>query len=93
MVTAFVLPDKIDTAIQTWQQEVLPDVQRQKGWLGVRFLVDRSASKLVSIGLWESEADYQATVAWNAAQVAKFASYFAAPPEIGGYEVVIDLTR
>lgn len=90
LVTGFIHPDKLDEAIQLWREEVFLSVQRRPGFRSVRLLVDRKAGKVASMGLWETEADFQATVAWNQGQVAKFAGLFSAPPEVGGYEVVVE---
>jgi hypothetical protein len=57
----------------------------------VFLLVDRKNSKIASLGLWETEADFQSTVEWNQGQVAKFAGLFSAPPEVGGYEVIVEV--
>ena len=91
LVIGAVPPSKLDEAIQLWQAEVLPSVRQQKGFKGVRLLVDRQSGKIASMGLWETEADFQATVDWNQGQVAKFSSLFTTPPEVGGYEVVIEV--
>ena len=91
LVMGSVPTGKLNEAIQLWVDEILPSVQRQKGFKGVRLLVDRQSGKIASMGLWETEADIQATVAWNQVQVAKFAELFTHPPEIGGYEVLVEL--
>ncbi len=49
-------------AIQLWQDSVLPSVRQQKGFRSVRLLVDRKNGKVASLGLWKTEADFQATV-------------------------------
>ena len=90
LVTGSIPSEKLDEAVQLWRDTVLPSVQQQKGFKGVRLLVDQKNGKIASLGLWETEADFQATVEWNAGQIAKFASLFVAPPEVGGYEVVIE---
>lgn len=90
LVTGLISPNRMDEAIQLWREEVLPSVQRQAGFRSVRLLVDRKAGKIASMGLWETEADFQSTVDWNQGQVAKFAGLFSAPPEVGGYEVVVE---
>ena len=56
----------------------------------MRLLVDRKNGKIASMGLWETEADFQATVKWNEGQVAKFAGMFSTPPDVGGYEVIVE---
>lgn len=91
LVIGSIPPDKLDEAIQLWQNEVLLSVQQQKGFKNVRLLVDRERGKIASLGLWETEADFQATVKWNESQVAKFMGMFAAPPDVGGYEIVVEV--
>ena len=46
--------------------------------------------KVASLGLWETEADFQATAEWNQGQIAKFAGLFSMPPDVEGYEVVVE---
>jgi heme-degrading monooxygenase HmoA len=93
LVVASVPPDKLDLAIQLWQDAVLPSVQQQEGFRSVRLLADHENGKIVSLGLWESEADFQATVEWNQGQIARFAGLFTAPPEVSGYEVIVELIK
>ena len=83
LVAGSIPSDKLDEAIQLWRDNVLPSVQQQKGFRSVRLLVDRKNGKIASLGLWEAEADFQATVEWNQEQVAKFAGLFITPPEVG----------
>ena len=90
LVTGSIPNGKLEEAIQLWQDSVLPSVQLQKGFNGVFLLVDQKNSKIASLGLWETEADFQSTVEWNQGQVAKFAGLFSAPPEVGGYEVIVE---
>jgi heme-degrading monooxygenase HmoA len=91
LVVGFIQPGRLDEAVQLWQDSVLPSVQQQAGFKGVRLMVDRKNNRIVSLGLWETEAHFQATIAWNEAQVARFAELFAAPPAVGGYEVVVSV--
>lgn len=90
LVTGHIVPEKLDEAINLWLSEVLPSVQQQAGFENVRLLVDRATCRVVTMGLWESEAHFQATAGWNEDQVAKFAMLFSALPEVGGYEVIYD---
>ena len=62
LVACSILSDKLDEAIQLWRETVLPSVQQQTGFKGVRLLADRKNGKIASLGLWETEADFQATV-------------------------------
>jgi quinol monooxygenase YgiN len=91
MNTATILPNKLDEAIRLWKESVAPTTRQQKGFINVRLFVDRSAGKIRTIGLWQTEADFQGSVAWNQAQVDKFASLFASPPTVEGYEFVAEV--
>jgi heme-degrading monooxygenase HmoA len=95
LVIGSMAPDKLDEFIQFWRESVLPSVQQQKGFKGVRMLVDRKNGKIATSGLWDTEADLLDSVAWNQAQVdkivGKFGASFTAPPEVGLYEVVIEV--
>jgi heme-degrading monooxygenase HmoA len=88
-----VSPDKVDEVIRLWRDSVLPSVQQQKGFKNVRLLVERQTGKIMSVGLWETEADFGATVEWNQEQIAKFAGLFAAtaPPVVEQYEVAAEV--
>jgi heme-degrading monooxygenase HmoA len=88
-----VSPDKVDEAIQLFRDSVVPAAKQQRGWKGVSLFVERKTGKLQSIGLWETEADAQATgegSAYLQEQFAKFANLFTAPPVVTHYEVVVD---
>jgi steroid delta-isomerase-like uncharacterized protein len=93
LVTGQIAPDKLDEAIRLWQESVAPSVKQQKGFKSARLLVERKTGKVASMGLWETEADFQGTVEWNQAQLAKFAGLFTVPPSVEGYEVVAEVLR
>jgi hypothetical protein len=62
VVSGPILPDKMDDVIQLWHDSVVPGAKGQKGFISARHLVDRSNSMVLSMGLWETEADFQASV-------------------------------
>ena len=93
VTTVQVSPDKVDEAIRLWRESVMPAAKQQKGFKSGRLLVDRKTGRAVSVGLWETEADTQATgegSAYMQEQLAKFASLFTAPPVIEHYEVAAE---
>ncbi len=92
VVTIQYQPGKLDEGTQIYRESVLPEGRQQSGFKGVMALVDRSTDKFISISLWQTEADAQATGASSSylqAQLAKAASLFAAAPVIETYEVVV----
>ena len=91
MVTASIMPDKLDAAIQLWKDSVAPTTRQQKGFVNARLYVDRNASRIRTIGLWQTEADFRASAAWNQEQLDKFVALFMAPPVVEGYEFIADV--
>ncbi len=92
VVTVLYQPGKVDEAVQLYRESMLPEARQQRGFQGTMALVDRSTGKAISITLWQTEADAQASGAGSAylqAQIAKVASLFAAAPVIETYEVVV----
>ncbi len=93
VVTAQVSPDKVEEGIRLWRDSVMPAARQQKGFKSGRLLVDRKTGKITSVGLWETEADIQASgegSAYLQEQLAKFASLFTAPPVVEHYEVAVE---
>jgi len=93
LVTGSISPDLIDQAIQIWMDNVLPSAQQQKGFRNVRLLVNREKGRIASMALWETEADFQATVEWNQDQISRFTGLFSVPPVVEGYELVVQADR
>jgi quinol monooxygenase YgiN len=91
MVTSLVDPDKLDEAIQLWKESVTSTTRQQKGFVNARLFVDRAAGKIRTVGLWESEADFQESIQWNREQIEKFAGLFTVPPIVEGYEFVTEV--
>jgi len=85
-------PGKLDEGIQIYRESILPEARQQSGFKGAMGLVDRSTGKSLSITLWETEADAQASGTGSAylqAQLAQFASLLAAAPVFETYEVAV----
>ena len=53
--------DRMDEAIRTYRDSVVPVVSARRGCVAAFVLTDRSTGKLVAIALWESEADMRAS--------------------------------
>jgi hypothetical protein len=92
LVQGQVPPEKLNDAIELWLTSVAPSAQQRQGFKNVRLLVERATGKIVSMALWESEADFEATVAWNQEQIARFAGLFSIPPSVHGLELVAELS-
>ena len=94
IVTAQVSPEKLNEGIQIWKDSVMPAAKAQKGFNSGRMFVDRKSGKIITVGLWETESDMQATGEGSAflqEQLAKFANLFTAPPVVEHYEMAVEV--
>ena|SRR6185369_3878933 len=84
-------PNKLDEAVQLFQESVVPFAQQEQGFVSIMLLTDPSTGIGMSVSLWESEAALKANEAsgYFQAQLAKFASLFTAPPVRAVYEVSV----
>jgi heme-degrading monooxygenase HmoA len=91
VITTQYQPGKMEEGLQNYR-EMLSAARQQPGFKGILGLVDPREDKAMSISLWETEAEAQASGTGSAyfqAQLAKFASVFAAAPMIETYEVAV----
>jgi heme-degrading monooxygenase HmoA len=91
-VTIQMQPGKLDEAVRVFQDSVVPAIKQQKGFKRISMLIDRNTCKTLTVSFWETEADRTAseTSGHFAAQLAKFGSFFAAPPITERYEVSVE---
>ena len=81
-------PAKVDEGIRNYREKVIPTIKKWHGFKHAYLLVDRKTGVDVSVVLWETEKDLQATAA--ALQLrSQFAQAVGAekPPTVGDYEV------
>jgi len=91
VVTAQVQPGKIDEGIRIYRDVVVPDIKQEQGFKGAFLLTDTTTSQIVSITLWETEADLKAaaTNSLHQAHFAELARVVAGPPTQQAYEVSV----
>jgi quinol monooxygenase YgiN len=84
-----ITPDKLDEAINTYQDSIIPDVRAQKGYHSSYLLVDRAAAHAVSVAFWDSKEDMMATEESGAVKewISRFNEYLAKPITTERYEV------
>ena len=58
-------PGRMDDALQTYRDSIIPANQTQSGFKSGLILADRSAGKIITIGLWETEADLRGRTLTN----------------------------
>ena len=81
--------EKMGEAEQAGRAAATPMAQ-QPGFQGNMTLVDRQTGKFIIVGLWETEANLQATMEMHNAghEQALAAGYLSAAPTVEVYEVV-----
>lgn len=91
VVSTQVKPGKVAEAASIYQA-IEPQWKQQPGFVGAYLLTNADdETKSMSISIWETQADLEATEAsgWYQAQVAKFAGILAAPPNRELHEVAV----
>jgi heme-degrading monooxygenase HmoA len=81
-------PEKIDKVIKHLEEAT--ELDNSKGWKGAYVLVNHQTGKILTITLWESMADMEATVA-EAYQIRNQATSIAgaAPATVEMYQVAL----
>ena len=85
-------PAKADEAESIMRDIVLPMMRQQKGFKNYCSFVDRASGKAITITVWETEADRQASDQpsdYYREAIAKVAPFFMAPPVVENYEAEI----
>jgi hypothetical protein len=90
MVTASVLPGRLDDVIQLWKDSA-HGTQEQPGFINARMYADRAGNRIRTVSLWESESDCLASTGWNESILAGFASMFAASPLVETFDLAADV--
>ena len=83
-------PGKMQEVIDLHNDSLIPAAKAQKGWRGSYLMTDAEGGKILSITVWESEADMLASESGGGylkEQVARFDSVFAEPPNFSHYEL------
>ncbi len=91
LTIAQIRTDRIEEFIKIYEESVVPEAKKQKGFCRIYLLVDRKTGNGVSIGIWDCERDALANERnrFYQAQLAKFIDFYAKPPIREGYEVCV----
>jgi heme-degrading monooxygenase HmoA len=86
-------PQQVDNGIRHYREQVIPTMMKDTGFKGAYFLVDRKSGKAVSITLWGTEKDLQASTKVADQLRAQASQTVAAtkPPVVEIYEVGVQL--
>ena len=91
--TVNIRPGKMQEVIDLHNDTLVPAAKAQKGWHGSYLMTDAGNGKILSITVWESEAEMLASESESGylkEQVAKFGSVFAERPHFDHYELSIE---
>jgi heme-degrading monooxygenase HmoA len=77
-----------EAAVEVFKQEVLPDLQKQPGYLGV-LVMSTPVGRGALLSFWESEeaAEAGATSGWYPEELERYMTLFKSPPGRERYEV------
>ena len=84
-------PERVEDGVRNYREQVMSTVKKMAGFKGAYFLVDRKTGKVVSITLWDTETNLQASaeaadrLRANASQTATAPK----PPVVEIYEVAV----
>ena len=85
-------PDQIDEATNLVRDTIVPALQQRTGFEGYLLLADRGTGKGITITLWDSEADREASGPGSEAYkevMAKVAPLLTAEPVVENLEVLV----
>lgn len=91
VTTVQLQPGRVDEAIRIYQESVVPVAKQQRGFRSTMLITDRASGKGMSITVWDSEADLQASEAsgYYQEQLAKFGPLLTAAPVREVFEVTV----
>lgn len=92
-VTTFHIPiGKSQEAIDIYENSIVPNAEKQDGFVSAYFLTNKNAGKFVSITIWES-MDYAVQnqkTGYYQEQVDKLAHLQVVSPEVEGFQVAVN---
>ena len=81
---------KLDEALSVWRDKVAPALKKEKGFKGAYLLGDRATGKGITVTLWETQSDAEATNASLPQTFALFSGMFASQPNLEELEVLLE---
>jgi len=91
MTTLHLKVDKRLEAIDIFENSIVPEAKKQKGFKGASFFVNRNAGKFISITVWENmeAAVENQKTGYYQRQIDKFADLQVVVPELEGFAVPV----
>jgi len=91
LTTVQVRLDKTDEATDLYANSIVPAARQQPGYQGAWLFVDRAIGRSVSVTLWDTMEDMEASEAsgFYQEQLGKIAPLMTAPPAREAFEVAV----
>lgn len=90
IITANVKPEKLNDFPAAFSELALPDASQEPGFRGMYMLKDSSENRIISVVLWETEADAIASIeGFQQRRMPKMMPYLAGVPTAETLEVVL----
>lgn len=90
VIEVWVQTDKVDEAVSLYE-DAMEAARQAPGFIRGMLVGDRDTGKSFSITIWESaEAEQASNQGVYQQQIGRFASVFAAEPEVGSYELLFE---
>ena len=89
MMTFHLKREDVDKAVDIYENSIVPEAKKQKGFKSAYFLLNKVAGKFVSITFWNTMEDAveNEKSGYFKKQVDKFSEYYVVPPEVEGFAV------
>ncbi|MGQ0602270.1 MAG: antibiotic biosynthesis monooxygenase family protein [Anaerolineales bacterium] len=89
LITAAIKPGKFEEFPKAFNDAVLPEVSQKHGFKGLYMLKDTAQSRIITLVLWETEADALASAEGFQRRQQSLADYLAGPPNVETMEVIL----
>ena len=89
---AQIQPATGDQVLAVWQQQIIPALRQQRGFRRVQLLHDPRSERTISLSLWDTEADADAsrTSDFMREALAALRPFHASAPDQHHMELVLD---
>jgi heme-degrading monooxygenase HmoA len=89
VVRAQVQPARVEAAVAVFSDDVVPAASEEHGYIRAYLFIDRATNRVMSLSLWETEADVVALAESGVyrRELAKVLPHLSGAPEREVYEV------
>lgn len=60
-IVADLIPGKADDAVRVFQDEIVPIIREQRGYVSAAIYIDRMKNQAQTVSVWETKQDIEAT--------------------------------